>query len=406
MQGSDRRLRSWLHVADHPSWLHKPYYSPSLARALASAYDQLHHALRRPDPYFTAFAVLAPYRNHLACTEQRLNLEFALALAFAGDGSVPQAIASLHSTWEIAESLRDWGAQAEIGYLVGALWLMQCQLPDAFAMYRQALDMLQRLERDDGPADPLFELDLVLRLAWCALDLGWFPVCLRYLDEAYSLRATWVPDAAEEAASLAWLDSQLARVQGQPSRALNQAIAAADLLLAHGRPINMGRAQISVAESALDLVELMSPSATNRALDKPPERTKNAVQLSPTGLLVRARDAARLALEVTREVGDPVGATMARLVLRRAARLSRAQSGEDRGVPAVEGLLRTANRLDDPFLLGRVEVALGDELLAAGHSEAARATYERARRRFEEHYLGGLAFWPRRALQLLADESG
>jgi tetratricopeptide (TPR) repeat protein len=405
MQGSDRRLRSWLHVADHPSWLHKPYYSNSLARALASAYDQLHHASRRPDPYFTAYALLAPFRGRLACAEQRLNLEFALALAFAGDGSVPHAIASLHSAWEIAESLLDWGAQAEIGYLVGALWLMQCQLPDAFAMYRQALDMLQRLERDDGPADPGFELDLVLRLAWCAFDLGWFPVCLRYLDEAYSLRATWVPDAAEGVANLVWLDSQLARIQGQPSRALNQAVAAADLLLTHGRPINRARAQISVAESALDLFELMRPSATNRALDKPPERTINTIRLSPAGLLLQARDAARLALEVTREVGDPVGATMARLVLRRAARLSRPRRGEESGVPAVEGLLRTANRLDDTFLLGRVEVALGDELLDVGSSEAARVTYERARRRFEEHYLGGLAFWPRLALQHLADES-
>jgi hypothetical protein len=75
-------------------------------------------------------------------------------------------------------------------------------------------------------------------------------------------------------------------------------------------------------------------------------------------------------------------------------------------VSAAERLLRTAQRLGNPLLISRTEVLVADELLAAGRPEAARATYYRAALRYEEHHMGGLAFWPRRALQLLTDESG
>jgi hypothetical protein len=404
MAESGRQLRSWLHVADHPSWHDKPSYSSAMASALVHAYDHLHHAQNRPDPYFAAFVVLAPFRNRMVCDQQRLNLEFALALAFAGDDSAPQALSCLSSAWDLAHLLHDWGAQAEIGFLAGALWQAQSHLREAYALYRDGLEALQCLERKDGPADPAFELDLVLRLAWCAFDLGWFPVALRHMDEAYTLRAVWAPDAAEQAASLAWLDAQLARVREQPARALSLAAAAADLLRAHGRPINRGRVHVILAESALDAFEIAHAPAASRDLWLPPSEATGKAQLSPSGLLSQAREAARLALEVAQDVSDPIGVVLARLALRRAARLSGRQSGEDSGVAAAERLLRTAQRLDSPLLVSRTEVVLADELLAAGRPEAARITYYRATLRFEEHHLGGLAFWPRRALQLLADE--
>jgi hypothetical protein len=398
-----RRLRSWLHVADHPSWHHQPDYSFPLAHALANAYEQLHHAQQQPDPYFTAFRELVPFRTCLVCEQQRLNLEFALALAYTGDDSASYALTCLSSAWQIAEHLHDWGGQTEVGYLAGALWQMQGQLLDAYAVYQDALEALQRLARRDEPVDPNLELDLVVRLAGCAWELGWFPVCLRHLDEAYRLRATWAPDAVEEAASLAWLDSQLARVRGQPARALNQAAAAADLLINHGRPINGGRAHTILAESALDMLELTYTPTPPGDLWAAHARATMRAPLSRTDLLAQARKAAQLALEIAQDVHDPVGAMMARLASRRATRLSRHQSGDESGVAAAERLLRTARRLDDPSLLGRAEVALADELFAAGYSEAAHSTYQQAMHYFEEYHLGGLAFWPRRALQQSAD---
>jgi tetratricopeptide (TPR) repeat protein len=404
MAESGRRLHSWLHVADHPSWHDKPSYSPPVAYALSYAYDQLHYAEERPDPYFDTFVVLAPFRNRMVCDQQRLNLEFALALAFAGDDSAPQALSCLSSAWDIAQSLHDWGAQAETGFLSGALWQAQGYYREAYAIYHDALEALQCLEQKDGPADPAFELDLVLRLAWCAFDLGWFPVSLRHMDEAYTLRAVWAPDAAEQAASLAWLDAQLARVRAQPTRALHLAAAAADLLRTHGRPINRGRVQVVLAETALDALEMAHAPAASRDLWLPPSEATSKVHLSPASLLTQAREAASLALEVAQDVCDPIGVVLARLTLRRTRRLSGRQRGEDSGVAAAEKLLRTAQRLDSPLLVIRTEVVLADELLAAGRPEAARATYYRAALRFEEHHMDGLAFWPRRALQLLADE--
>jgi hypothetical protein len=364
----------------------------------------LHHAGERPDPYFSTFVMLAPFRTRMVCDQQRMNLEFALALAFAGDDSAPQALSCLSSAWDIAHLLHDWGAQAEIGFLAGALWQGQGYYREAYAIYLDALEALQCLERKDGPADPAFELDLVLRLAWCAFDLGWFPISLRHMDEAYTLRAVWVPDAAEQAASLCWLDAQLARVRAQPARALQLAAAAADLLLTHGRPINRGRIHVVLAESALDVLEIAHAPAASWDLWLPLSAARSAVHHSPASLLTQAREAASVALEVAQDVSDPIGVVLARLTLRRTRRLSGRESGEDGGVAAAEKLLRTAQRLDSPLLVSRTEVVLADELLAAGRLEAARAIYYRAALRYEEYHVGGLAFWPRRALQHLADE--
>jgi hypothetical protein len=375
-----------------------------MASALSCAYDQLHHAEERPDPYFATFVVLAPFRNRIVCDQQRLNLDFALALAFAGDDSAPQALSCLFSAWDIAQSLHDCGAQAEIGFLAGALWQAQSYYREAYAIYFDALEALRRLQRKDGPADPDLELDLVLRLAWCAFDLGWFPTTLRHMDEAYTLRAVWAPDAAEQAASLAWLDAQLARVRAQPARALHLAAAAADLLSTHGRPINRGRVQVVLAESALDALEMAHAPTASRDLWLPPSAATSKIPLSPASLLTQAREAASLALEVAQETGDPIGVVLARLTLRRTTRLAGRHGGEASGVAAAERLLRTAQRLDSPLLVSRTEVVLADELLAAGRPDAARATYYRATLRFEEYHLGGLAFWSRRALQLLADK--
>ena len=399
-----QRLHSWLHVADHPSWHHQPHYSSPLAHALAYAYVQLRTARERPEPYLSAYAALAPFRHQLVCREQRLNLEFALALAFAGDDCIQQALACLSIAWEIAERLHDWAAQSEVGYLAGALLQVANSFTDSYAVYQDALEALRRLARDDGPADPAFELDLVLRLAGCAWELGLFPMCLRYVDEAYTLRAIWASDAAEEAAHLAWIDSQLARVQRQPVRALKQATAAAELLLTHGSPINKGRGHTVLAECALDLLELTHAPAGSQHLERLPAVASHIVQPSPTDLLAQARTAARFALDVAQDIHDPIGVALARLVMRRAARLSHRQSANGNGVAAIEKLLRTARRLDDPALLGRTEMALADELLAAGRPEAAHVTYWKAMRRFEEYHLDGLAFWPRRLLQQWTDD--
>jgi hypothetical protein len=178
-------------------------------------------------------------------------------------------------------------------------------------------------------------------------------------------------------------------------------------ILLNRPPFGYTSFHILLAESALDTLELVRAGGANRDLWLSQAGATTKAQLSPASLLTQARDAARLALGAAQGADDPIGAVLARLALRRATRLSRHQSGEEgSGVAAAERLVRRARRLDDPSLLGRSEVALADELLAASRFEAASAIYYRARLHFEEHHLDGLAFWPRRALQLWADEGG
>jgi tetratricopeptide (TPR) repeat protein len=352
-----------------------------------------------PDPYLGVYVVLSPFRDARVCREQRLNLEYALAMAFAGDNCVHQALDCLSTAWNIAERLRDWGAQSEIGYLAAALCHLASDFSGAYTRYQEAITALRRLERDNGPADPTFELDLVLGLAWCASELGNVATALHHMDEGYSLRADWAPAAAEQAASLSWLDSYMSRRRGQPSRALQQATAAAYMLMEHGRPINVGRAHINVAESALDLFEITYTPEGQGKIWTPQSEDPSKVRISPASLLKQAHTAADYALEIANQAQDRIGATLARLSLRRATRLSRRVVRDNSGIFAADKLLRTARRLGDPSLLGRAQITLADELLEAGNREEALATYRRALLILEEHHLGALAFWPRQVLQ-------
>jgi hypothetical protein len=388
-----RRLRSSLHIADSSAWRHESHYSYGLADALIQAYAAVQGGQQSPDRYLAAYAALVPYRDRPLCAPQRLHLEYALALAYAGEEAVPQALECLAQAAEIAEKLDDAAAQAEIGYLAGALCHLVTRRADAYAVSADALACLDALRQDDEPADALFELDLTLRLAGHAWELGWFTTCLRHLEHAHALRAKWVPDAAQEAALLAWLDAQLARVRGRPSQAVQLATAAADLLLNLDQPLNAGRCHTVAAECGFELIEeLRSPStATRLPFDA-------AITFDQARLLSAGRASARRALELARVAQDSIGVGMAQLALRHGARLD-GDAGEDgSGLAAVEAVAQIARWTGDVSLGGRVETARGDELAATGDGEAALNAYRRALRLLEEHDLRGLAFWPRMAL--------
>lgn len=415
MTASSRRLHSSLDRPDDPAWHTRRLYSPDLAGALTQAYRNIRRAQTHPEGYFEAFRALVTFRDQPLCAEQRLNLEYALALAYAGEGAAAYALDCLARAWELAERLSDRAAQVEIGYLAGGIWHWETCHSEAYAVYQDAFDALRSLGRgDDEPADPVFALDLTLRMAWRAWELGWFPVCLRHLDEAYALRARWAPAAAKEAVSLAWLDAQLSRIRGRPDRARDLAAAAAELALTHEGPLNAGRAHTILAESTLDVVPLLSTPGASSVEDARQSdnwhsdlRRSLRVAETPTQLLGRARQAAYQGLTLAREADDQIGAAMAQLALRRVSLSRRVmdqrEAEGESGIRAAARLLRTARRLGDVSLQGRAQTALADELAAAGRLEAARATYHRAALSLEEHELGGLAVWPRRALQSLAD---
>ena len=393
-----RHLRSSLQAPDSPTLRHLPDYSPDLAIALNRAYRSIQRGEQDPDEYWKAFITLHPFRKEHVCAGQRLHLEYALALIYAGEGDWQLALACLDNAWELSVHLHDWAAQVELGYLAGSLLQMQAYYSEAYELYATALESLRSLECGNGPIDPIFELDLVLRLAWGAWELGLFPTSLRHLDDAYRLRAQWAPDAADEAASLAWLDAQLSRVRGHPMRALQQSSAAANLLLTHGKPVNAGRCHIILAECAFDVVELAHGTGSPHSFIDRFGAEKNMHLPTHLDPLSFGRASAERGLAFAQAAEDHVGVAMARLAIVRSIRLGARTGRTIAGVAGAEAVIRTARHLGDISLLGRAQTALGDELAAMGRTDSARLTYYRAVCLLDEHQLGGLGFWPRHAL--------
>jgi tetratricopeptide (TPR) repeat protein len=388
MGTSPRRLTSSLHVPDSAAWRAARYYRPALAAALQFAYVALHDPSRGGDRFFDAYVALLPHRGQLLCDEQHLHLDYALALAYAGEEAIPQALQCAASAMETAERLGDFAAQAELGHLAGKLLYLTSHNARAYDLFSRALQALHGLEQGGVPADAVMELDLLTRLGWRAWDLGRFPTSRWHLDEAYGLRARWASEASIEAASISWLDAQLARVQGRPDQAVLLIRPAAQLLHSQGQTLNAARAYAILADSALDLVEARNQRG-NGGLSRELQ--------DPAALLALSMEAAERATNLAGEAGDVGGAEMAQLAKRRAIRLRRHGRGSSSGVKAIEHVMRVAQRVGDVALIGRALSALGDELAAQGLRDAARAAYVRARRILEEHDLAGLALWPRRA---------
>lgn len=383
------RLRSSLHIPDDDAWRQRRNYIPALADALRYVYFLLHSAAEQEDVYFQAYAALVPFRTRILCHEQRLRLDYALALAYAGEQSPTQALDAIRRALEAAEELQDESTLVELAFLAGALAHGAQQHELAFGHYTDALDMLRHLNRDGVAADPMLEMDLTLRLGWRACDIGRFSQGLRYLDEAYTLRTQWPSTNPSHAAWLSWLDAQLTYVvRANPARALAMARPAARLLLEIEQPLNAGRAHTFMAECAIELA-----------------RTSSA-QEDPQAALNIARDATKQAGLLARKASDAIGGEIARLAALQMARVERARRGDSDSInqmATLERALRTAEKLDDMALIGRVETAMGDELAAHGDWSTARLMYAQARSRLEEHNLGGLAFWPRRAMRQMEE---
>lgn len=405
-RGQHHRLRYPLHTPDSSAWRQRLGYLPELASALKFAYAQLHDSTPRPDRYLQAYSLLLPFRDRAVCLEQRLRLEYALALAYSGEMAIPQALTCLEHCQEIADHLQDPAIRVELSYLAGSLLQLTNHNSAAYDQYAEALNSLRSLEHDGESADPGFELDVVLRLAWRAWDLGRFPTSLYFLDEAYALHshATSVT-ASPELAYLAWLDAQISRVRGRPGRAMKQIAPAATLLLQLGQTLNAGRIHTIWAESALDLAEALFARARGSGPTKSWPVVYEEQDQDPQVALGIARWAANQALTLGHQAEDAVGQGMARLAMRRAARLYHRGARMAGSEEPIERVVRAALRLDDPGLRGRALTALGDELVAQGREEAANTVHYGAQRILEEYELGGLALWPRRSLQIMQWEN-
>ena len=373
-----------LDVPDAPDWRHEVGYRPEIAGVLTRAYRDLRSAGTDPEGYFRAYATIRPYSSRPMSVRQRLHLEYALALAYCGDDSLPYALERLATAREIASFLKDGMALAKLSYLAGASLTHLTEMAAARDRLADALDALELAGDGGGPADSAFEVDLLTALAGLDYELGQFERAEVHLREARLVLAEWQPDqrrSSEAGALLDWIEALVAHWSGHPEVALPKVVAAADVLSIPGL-VNAGRIQGMVAEIAFDFAE------TFPALAEQP-------RLKETFLL-NARAYAQRALELARASGDASGAEIARLVLRNCQRI---RGGGMQSLKTAEAVIRKARKLGDVALHGRALIGLGDELAARGEHDAARNQYFAASRLFEEHDLVAMRHWPNRALQ-------
>lgn len=403
------RMQFSLDEPDNDGWHWLPDYSENLGKRLRRAYDLIHLARTAQNPsdyYMRARGVLQPFRQKKVCDEQQLRMQYALALVYAGEQDQVDALTCVDEALGLAHDIGDLTAQITLSYLAGESFHFLDRHADAYLAYTYAVTALRTMDHYDGiPADADLELDLVLRQAWRAWEMGHIPTCMRSLEEAHALRAWWGPEATSEDASLIWLDAQMARVSGHPLRAVTLASQAADLCLAQGKAINAGRMQTILAESALDVVEmalrLRDPHASSSAMPFLWADPTAAAREDPDALLARAMAAARRGLAIAREMHDEAGIAMARLALLRGQRL-RAGTGSPAAIAEIEQIAHAARLRADPAAFGRAQTAIGDELAARDLLEGASLAYYRGLLTLQEHGYGGLALWPAAALTHLS----
>ncbi|MGH2487259.1 MAG: hypothetical protein ACRDHE_14725 [Ktedonobacterales bacterium] len=371
-------LRSSLQRPDTLEWHSLRHYAPAAGESMTQAYTALQRLRDDSDAYWEAYVALIPLRSLTLCLPQHLNVEYALALTYTADGSIPQALESLERAIDVAQLLHDLPALVELHYLAGAASYMLTEFVDALDHNVYGLTYLRALATSPNPVDPQFELDFLLRIAALKFELAHYREARDSLDEARAIRETWLPSSPLIAATINWTHAQLNRWTGFAGNALHVGIATADVFRQCGSSINAGRMCGIVADTALDLAETYASDALSQA------------RLT---YLEVSRTYCKLAQSYARDANDSVGQSLARLTQINWTR----QTGRNRSTLAeLEKVRKAAARSADPALHGKVLTALADEYAERGERESARHCYLRAWRELEERELRAIADWTHR----------
>src|SRR5262249_53753813 len=202
--------------------------------------------------------------------------------------------------------LADHAALAELSNLAGAASYMLTEFADARAYYAEGIHAARMLEEPAGPADPIFEIDLLVALSGLDFELGDFARAALTLTEAQWLLDRWAPGACAEEAGIAWISAQIARTTGQPAEGLPLAMKAAHILSQLGSANASGRIQTIVADIALDLAETFPLAGYPRLRD---------------AFVSQAQPYATRAIQLAETSGDITGKGLAQLALQRCQRL-------------------------------------------------------------------------------------
>jgi tetratricopeptide (TPR) repeat protein len=375
-----RRLESSLRTPGHPRWEGEEGYSPLVAKELRRIFALLRYSHERDffrgdreralHPYpQERDASLQAYDRALACLNrshsphQRLQVFYALALAYLHLGESKPAQESVDTALHLADHLPDLAATAELQYLAGSLACSRGDYKASADYLSSTRALLLHLGDDDDPADTALMIDALTTHALCLYTMQAYPAAWVAIDEARRL-VTRPPGHPLRAGTLALLAGLLHRWTGDPARGLQEVMAGAEAYAEWGvtrhHRLYLARLQRVTAECALDLAAGSSPHLTGFGRDR---------------YLGIARPAIEQALIIAKETGDLSGQGMALLVQAREERLRGEQT--DR-LTTIHLVLDYADLLDDPALAILAQTARGRELAARNEPEAALDAFETA----------------------------
>jgi tetratricopeptide (TPR) repeat protein len=375
-----RRLDSSLRTPGHPRWEEEEGYSPLVAEELRRIFALLRYDHERdffrgdreralhpyPQEHDTS---LQAYERALACLNrsqsphQRLQVYYALGLAYLHLGESKPAQETVDTALDLADHLSGLAATAELQYLAGSLACSRGDYKPGADYLSSTRALLIHLGEEDEPADTALMIDALTTHALCLYAMQAYPAAWAAVDRARLLVAR-PPGHPLRAGSLALLAGLLHRWTGDPARGLQEVMAGAEVFAEWGvtrhHRLYLARLQRVTAECALDLAEGSSARLTGFGRD---------------AYLGIARPAIEQALVIAKETSDLSGEGMALLVQAREERLRGQQT--DR-LTIIHSVLDCAELLDDPALAILAQTARGQELTARSEREAALDAFQTA----------------------------
>lgn len=360
---------------DALNWRDEPQYSPMVAKALRKAYSIIKGKNRQSGAYFEASLLLKPLRDTDMCIHQRMHIYFVFALGQAAYGSTEFALFWIDEALILAVALSEEGDQAELLFHRASLNRAALHLAEATADLRDCLaliDVYHAHHNTDGSADRLRVLPHLATYEYFITD---FEMAEKHASESRKL-ALSIPNSTFEAASAEWVQANLYRLQRQPERALRPALQICEVYARESTPISYERAEIFVAQTALDFADVFSGSDRD-------------------ALLMLAAPHLERAEQIARETDDRPGQGLTKLMRAYSARLS--AENRDRAAD-IEDVIQLARKLEDIALLAQAYTALGDEYASQGQQEPALACYNTTVEVISRSELPVLALPARRAL--------
>lgn len=348
-----RRSTSLLRAPDLPGWRAEPNYSPTVARALITAYEYLARFPNSMPAALKVHAIAFSHRRWPMSVRQRMTLHYVLAQSAAEMGEGHIAFQMLDCALEQSVLLQDRRATAELLYYAGALKRAFMRASDALADLHASYNIINDLKESRFAIGADLERDVATAIGVTHCFQARYGEAERWLDEARRLHSL-TPGAQWEGHLIDWGSALVYRYRGEPIRAAPILDRIAGDIETMTTPGSFARIHTALADVALDLAET--------ALARGDERAAGP-------LLAGAYAHANAGEAKGEEAFDDGGAMLARLAIVRFSQLT--HSNFDRQ-GFIDDAIAFSEATDQLAVLALARTALAQEMLAQGRMEAAR----------------------------------